>query len=211
VKLESKPGTQVAYSNFGMILLGYLLSAKAHSTYEALVKREVCQPLGMNETTVTLQPNQASHSAQGYRAMLRSGPLVLALRSAPWLEGNPLGGAGAIRSTAADMLKYLQANMRPEGEPIGNALRESHKVLFKEDQRTAFGMNWIHIQSPKVKQEIICHDGGTGGFRSFLGFTADGRFGVVVLSNSTEDAGDLAGNILSEVAKSPARPGHRRD
>ena len=210
VKLESKPGTRASYSNYGMMLLGDLLATEASASYEALVKQEVIRPLGMPDTTITLQPGQASRSAQGYRALARLGPLALALRSAPWLEGNPIGGAGAIRSTAADMLKYLQANMHPEGLPIEHALRESHNALFKEDDRTAFGMNWIRSQSERLKQVMIWHNGGTGGFRSFLGFTADSRFGVVVLSNSSEDVDDLAVNLLRDLPKPPTDKDRKR-
>jgi CubicO group peptidase (beta-lactamase class C family) len=198
VKLESKPGTKGGYSNFGMTLLGYLLARNAGSTYEALVKQDVCRPLGMDDTTITLNATQRRRAAQRYRAVLRWGPLVLALRSAPWFEANDLGGAGALRSTAADMLRYIQANMHPEGQPLEHALQESHRVLFQEDERTAYGMNWVHVQSQRLKRAIICHDGGTGGFRSFIGFTADRRFGVVLLSNSSEDVDDLAVELLRE-------------
>jgi CubicO group peptidase (beta-lactamase class C family) len=206
VKLDSKPGTKSCYSNFGMMLLGHLLATKAGSTYEALVKREVCLPLGMNDTTVTLDQTQAPRAAQGYRAVLRWGPLVLGLRSDPWFQASNLGGAGALRSTAADMLKYLQANMHPAGQPIEHALRQSHRELFQEDERTAYGMNWIHVQSQRLQQEVICHNGGTGGFRSFIGFTADSQAGVLILSNSSEDVDDLAVELLRDLAKAPARP-----
>src|ERR1039458_5881624 len=67
VKLESKPGTTSSYSNFGMTLLGHLLATKADSTYEALVKREVCLPLGMTDTTVTFDRSQAPPAAQASR------------------------------------------------------------------------------------------------------------------------------------------------
>jgi D-alanyl-D-alanine-carboxypeptidase/D-alanyl-D-alanine-endopeptidase len=205
VKLESTPGAKASYSNFGMTLLGYLLARKAGATYEALVKREVCLPLGMNDTTITLDRAQAPRAAQGYRAVLRCGPMVLALRSAPWFEANDLGGAGALRSTAADMLKCLRANMRPEGQPLEHALRQSHQVLFKDEDGTAFGMNWIHTESQRLKQPVIWHNGGTGGFCSMLEFTADGALGVMVLSNSTESVDDLAGEILRDLAKPPRK------
>ncbi len=202
VKLRSKPGTESNYSNFGMMLLGYLLSTKAGSSYGALVRREVCLPLGMNDTTVALDHAQAPRAAQGYRAVFRCGPLVLALRSAPWFLESNLGGAGALRSTAADMLKYLQANMHPEGQPLEHALRESHQVLFQEDERTAFGMNWIHTRSKRLPQGMIWHNGGTGGFRSFIGFTADSRLGVLILSNSSENVDSLAVALLRDLDKS---------
>jgi CubicO group peptidase (beta-lactamase class C family) len=203
VKLESKPGTKFSYSNFGMTLLGYLLARKAGSSYEALVKQEVCLPLGMNDTIVTLDRSQAPRAAQAYRAVLRCGPLVLALRSDPWFMGNNLGGAGALRSTAADMLKYLQANMRPEGQPIEHVLRESHKELFREDERTTIEMNWVHTHGPRLPDGAIWHNGGTGGFRSFIGFTGDSRLGVLILSNSSEDVDDLAVELLRDLAKPP--------
>ena len=206
VKLESAPGTKACYSNFGMMLLGYLLAQKADTNYEALVKQQVCLPLGMKDTTITLNRAQAPLAAQGYRAVLRCRPLLLALRSDPWFEHNDLGGAGALRSTAPDMLKYLQANMRPEGQPLEHALRQSHQVLFKEDEHTSFAMNWVHTESQRLKQTMIWHNGGTGGFRSFLGFTGDGRFGVVVLSNSSEGVDDLAVELLRDLAKPPADP-----
>jgi len=204
VKLQSKPGTKSRYSNFGIMLLGQLLAGKAGSSYEALVKREVCLPLGLDDTAVTLDRTQAPRAAQGYRAVLRCGPLVLALRSAPWFVASDLGGAGALRSTAADLLKYLQANMHPEGRPLEHALRESHRELFQEDERTAFGMNWIHTRSERLQQTMIWHNGGTGGFRSFIGFTGDSRLGVLILSNSSEDVDDLAIELLRDLAKPPA-------
>jgi CubicO group peptidase (beta-lactamase class C family) len=206
VKLQSAPGTKACYSNFGMTLLGYLLARRAGSSYETVVKQQVCLPLGMQDTTITLDRAQAPRAAQGYRAVWRCGPLLLALRSAPWFKNNDLGGAGALRSTAADMLKYLQANMRPDGQPLEHALRESHRVLFKEDERMSFGMNWIHMESQRLKQAMIWHNGGTGGFCSFIGFTRDGRLGVLILSNSSEDVDDLAVDVLRELAKpSPSR------
>jgi CubicO group peptidase (beta-lactamase class C family) len=206
VKLESKPGTQASYSNFGMTLLGYLLRTNAGCSYETLVKREVCLPLDMKDTTITPNANQEPREAQGYRAVVRWGSLVFALRSAPWFRGNDLGGAGAIRSTAKDMLKYLEANMHPEGQPIDHAIDQSHQVLFKENDHTSFGMNWIHSQNDRLKQELIWHNGGTGGFRSFLGFTADGRFGVLILSNSGDGVDGLAIDLLQELVKPPAAP-----
>jgi CubicO group peptidase (beta-lactamase class C family) len=204
VRLQSKPGTHATYSNFGMTLLGYLLKTNAGTSYEALVKREVCLPLDMKSTTITISPGQEQREAQGYRAVLRWGPLVFALRSAPWFRGNDLGGAGALRSSANDMLTYLQANMHPEGEPLEHAIRISHEVLFREDDHTSFGMNWVHIQNQKLKQELIWHNGGTGGFRTFIGFTANGQFGVLALSNCSEGVDDLAVDLLREVIKQSA-------
>jgi CubicO group peptidase (beta-lactamase class C family) len=203
VKLASKPGLISSYSNFGMTLVGYLLAKKEGTNYGALIKHEVCQPLGMNETTVALDSGQATRFAQGYRAVMRCGPVVFALRSSPWLDANDdLGGAGALRSTGEDMKKYLEANMRPDGQPLEHVLRETHRELFRENAQTAFGMNWLRTKNQKLQQTVIWHNGGTGGFRSFLGFTEDGRNGVLIMSNISESVDELSMNLLRELTGS---------
>jgi CubicO group peptidase (beta-lactamase class C family) len=205
VRLESAPGTKASYSNFAMMLLGQLLATKAGTTYEKLVKQEVCLPLGMSNTTVTVSSSQAPHAAQGYRAVYRCGPFLLALRSAPWFAHSELGGVGGIKSTATDMLKYLQANMHPDGLPIEHAIRLSHETLFDEDGSISYGMNWIHQKSAKRRPPLIWHNGGTGGFRSFIGFSDDSRAGVFVLSNTAVDVDPVAMAILRELDRR-ARP-----
>jgi hypothetical protein len=70
----------------------------------------------------------------------------------------------------------------------------------------AFGMNWIRTQSERLQQPMIWHNGGTGGFRSFLGFTEQGGLGVLILSNSSEDVDDLAIELLRDLAKPPPSP-----
>jgi CubicO group peptidase (beta-lactamase class C family) len=184
-----------------MTLVGYLLARKEGTNYEALIEHEVCQPLGMNDTTVTLGGAQVARFAQGYRAVARCGPVVFALRSSPWLDANDnLGGAGGVRSTGEDMKKYLEANMRPDGQPLEHVLRETHRELFRENAQTAFGMNWLRTKNQRLRQSIIWHNGGTGGFRSFLGFTEDGRNGVLIMSNTSESVDELSMNLLRELA-----------
>jgi CubicO group peptidase (beta-lactamase class C family) len=201
VKLDSTPGAKSSYSNFGGGLLGWLLARKAGTNYEAFVKREVCEPLGMHDTTVTLEAKQAARFAQGYRALRRAGPVLLGLRASPWLLPNHLAGAGALRSTGGGMLRYLEANMRPTGRPLEKALSESHRELFREDEQTAIGMNWIRSRNNDLKQVVIWHNGGTGGFFSFIGFTEDGRAGVAILSNTAESVDLLGIVLLQDVAK----------
>jgi CubicO group peptidase (beta-lactamase class C family) len=210
VELEFEPGAKSSYSNLGMTLLGYLLARRANCTYEELIRREISDPLGMNDTLITPTRDQARRTAQGYRAVLRCGPLLLGLRSEPWFEGNDLGGAGGLRSTAADMLKFLQANMHPEGHPLEAALKESHRELARESEQTSYGMNWVRTRSQTAKTMVIWHNGGTGGFRSFIGFTEDRRAGVLVLSNSSESVDTLAIELLRDaaaMAAADAEPG----
>ncbi len=198
VHLDSNPGTTCEYSNFGMGVLGYALSKKAGLSYETYIKREICEPLGMLDTTITLTTNQAARFAQGYFAAERHGKMLKAVPSCPWDLPDCLSGAGALRSSASDMLKYLLANMRPEGS-LAKPIRVSHRELYREPGHIAIGMNWI-LSSNKNHATIIWHNGRMGGTSSYLGFSKDGRAGVVILSNvSTDETDDLGRKILNEL------------
>jgi serine-type D-Ala-D-Ala carboxypeptidase/endopeptidase len=200
VSLESEPGAKMEYSNFGTGLLGWLLANRAGKSYEDYIRSEVCQPLGMADTRVKLSSEQAARFAQGYRATLKLGPVLFALRSSPWELSNPLAGAGALRSNGPDMLRFLKANMHPDDSELGRAIRASQAERRKEPAGQSVAMNWMRTRSAKVGRTIIWHNGGTGGFRSFLGFTEDGQAGVVVLSNVSRSVDELGVELLKDLA-----------
>jgi hypothetical protein len=110
-----------------------------------------------------------------------------------------LAGAGAIKSTTEDMVKYLAANMGKSGKGIYQAMQLSHKQTTAEGGNPVVGLGWITMKIGEM--EIIWHNGGTGGYRSFAGFVKGGNKGVVVLSNSTGSVDDIGTNILN--ANSP--------
>jgi CubicO group peptidase (beta-lactamase class C family) len=82
-----------------------------------------------------------------------------------------LAGAGGIRSTAADMVAYLQAHARRD-VPFADT-HARRKPLGQAD----IGLAWIILPDG-----ALMHDGGTGGFRSFAGIS---KGGVVVVLSST--------------------------
>ena len=99
------------------------------------------------------------------------------------------------------MLKFLRANMHPEKTPIAAALKRSHTELFRESDFRGVGMNWMRSHYAKDSPALIWHNGGTGGFRSYLGFFENGSAGVVVLSNSAEDVDPLGAELLQAVVE----------
>lgn len=187
-----------------MDLIGYLLSQRAGTNYEAYMKREVCEPLGLIDTTVTLNEDQKSRFAQGYSEAAKFGPWVKIDKSDPWDLPGHLAGSGALRSSACDMLKYLQANLQPEG-PLAKVIRESHRELYRDDE-ISLGMNWVRSYYKKSGRIVIWHNGAMGGACSYVGFTQDGRFGVVLLSNVGAEFVDALGvKLLMKLAESGER------
>jgi|GEM_PF-474298 len=201
VDLEFAPGTKHVYSNFAVGLLGFVLSTQNGSDYETLIRSKICQPLGMPRTTTANDAWTQEHMSAKYRSALRLGPASLVLEGDEWRIPNHLAGAGAIRSTGRDMLTFLKANMGLISTPIDAAIRRSHQELFQESASSAIGMNWIRSFESSISQDVIWHNGGTGGFRAYLGFTADRRFGVFVLSNTAISVDDMASGILKALVR----------
>ncbi len=190
------PATYVfGYSNVGVGLLGQLLADRAHSTYEALIKREVLGPLGMHDTAVKLTP------AMTKRFLVGHGAHHAAVHA--W-DLDALAGAGAIRSTAGDMLVYLKAQLHPEsvstkGSPeartLPAAIKASHVPQLDAGRGMHIALNWFRLD----ESGEYWHNGATGGFSSFTLFDPEKDFGVIVLANRSIDDGEFADDIGKHV------------
>ena len=97
---------------------------------------------------------------------------------------------GGLRSTADDLLLFLEAAIGLRPSPLKAVMDAQLSVKRpKESPAREVAISW-HIQhSPGG--DVIWHDGGTGGFRSFLGYNPALRTGVVILSNVGDNWGVL--------------------
>jgi CubicO group peptidase (beta-lactamase class C family) len=185
-KLNSIPGEEYAYSNLGAGLLGHILALRAGTNYEALVRRDICEPLGMSDTRISLTTEMNARLAPGHNPKGK--------RVKNW-DIPTLAGAGALRSTANDMLKLLAANIGLSNTNLLPALEKSH--VSRHDAggpRMEIGFGW-HIKLDWGAR-YIWHNGGTGGYHSFAGFDKKQQRGVVVLANSENDTDDIGFNVL---------------
>ena len=112
-RLRRMVGSRVAYSNLGMGLLGHILALIDGRPYERVVIERICVPLGMTDTSISLSDDQQQRLAQGHNA---------AGEPAPKWDLPTLAGAGALCSTATDMLLYLEANLGSAPAAITPAL-----------------------------------------------------------------------------------------
>src|SRR4029453_3090616 len=96
-ELRRDIGSQYEYSNLGGGLLGHVLARRAGMDYEALVRARITGPLGMNDTRIVLTPEMRGRLAAGHNA---------ALKPVPNWDLPTLAGAGALRSTVNDLLKF---------------------------------------------------------------------------------------------------------
>ena len=179
-------GVTYEYSNLGVGLLGHALALKAGTSYEELVKRRVLKPLGMTDTGITLSRSQKARLAVG------TAPDLKPVKN--W-DFDVFAGAGALRSTARDMLEFLAAAMGRRETP----LRKAFDLMLTKMRPTGtpdleIGLGW-HVWK-KYGTEIVWHNGGTGGYRSFAGFDPAKKTGVVVLCNTSFGVDDLGLHAL---------------
>ena len=182
-------GSQYEYSNLGGGLLGLALARRAGMDYGELVQKRICDPLAMNSTRIALTPEMKARLAVGHNAAME--PVE------NWDLGPAFAGAGALRSSTNDLLKFLAANLGYTKTPLAPAMAAMLSVRRPTgipDLQVALA--W-HILTADGK-EIVWHNGGTGGYRSFIGFDPKSRTGVVVLSNAETGAGvdDIGRHLL---------------
>ena len=188
--LPRDPGASYEYSNLGVNLLGLALTRRNGTAYDEMVLKRVAGPLGMTDTRVTLTPDLRARFAHGYAGEQEA---------ANWDFDPYLGGAGSLRSTAADMATFLAAAIGLRHTPLDSAFRLTEAIEFDAGPTMRIGLGW-HVIGPD-SAEGIWHNGGTGGYRTFIGFDPQRKIGVVVLSNSTLSIDDIAFHILN-----PASP-----
>lgn len=202
-ELKRDVGSQYEYSNLGGGLLGNALASRAGTDYESLVVSRICDPLGMKSTRITLTPEMKARLAIGHDAGM--GPVE------NW-DLPTLAGAGALRSTANDLLNFLAANLgftKSSLEPAMAAMLKTRRPTGQAGLEIALG--W-HVFTGNGK-EIVMHDGGTGGYRSFMAYDPAGRTGIVVLSNAGTSGGviDIGRHLLDvSVPLAKAPPVHKQ-
>ena len=187
-ELQRDIGAEVEYSNLGTGLLGHALALSQETDYETLVSTRLLDPLGMSDTSITLSPSQQERLAVGHSVQLR--PV------ANW-DLTTLAGAGALRSTVNDMLAFVEANLGLRESPLLDEMSVTHAA--RRDfpaPGMRIGLGWV-IRSGHGR-ELHWHNGGTGGYRSFLGFDLESQTGVVVLSNSGDSVDDLGFHLLEQ-------------
>ncbi|MCH8347084.1 MAG: serine hydrolase [Proteobacteria bacterium] len=183
--LERDIGELPEYSNLGMGLLGHVLALKAGVPYETLIKQRILEPLGMADTTITISADR--------RFLLTDGHDGEGKKTSHW-DLPTFAGAGAILSSGKDMMIYMAANMGLVQSALSPAIEMSHEFQRNFGQGgMEIGLAWFTAKSSDG--DILWHNGGTGGYRSYMAMNIEKNFGVLVLANSN-DSSDLIGSSI---------------
>jgi D-alanyl-D-alanine-carboxypeptidase/D-alanyl-D-alanine-endopeptidase len=196
-------GSRYEYSNLGFGLLGDALARRAGTDYPSLVQKRVCKPLKLASTGIDLSPRLKSRLATGHDAALD--PV------ANW-DFVAVAGAGALRSTANDMLRFLAAMLGDVRSPLSGAMTEMLLTRRPTPFNSETALGWDVLK--RDGKEFIWKNGATGGYRTFVGFDKQTDTGIVVLSNAATRGGvdDIGHHLLDPAVplRTPPPPPRER-
>ena len=150
------------------------------------MRSRICNPLGMSSTRVTLSPDMKARLAIGHD---------LSLNAVPNWDVPTLAGAGALRSSVNDLLTFLAANPAYSKTRLAAAIAAGVSIrrpAWRPEIQIAYGS---HVLT-RNDNSIFWHNGGTGGYRTFMGFDPKSRTGVVVLNRTPVGQDDIGRHLL---------------
>jgi D-alanyl-D-alanine-carboxypeptidase/D-alanyl-D-alanine-endopeptidase len=169
------PGSHYEYANLGFGLLGQILSLHLGRSYEDLVVSRICGPLGLDDTRITLTPGMQARLAPGHDGAWRT--------VSNW-DLLAVAGAGALRSTANDLLRFVDACSGRMQTPLTNAAASLLEVRRQTDINNQYAAAGWFVRT-QYGDELVWKDGDTGGYSTFIAFSTRAPRAAVLLSNTS--------------------------
>lgn len=174
-------GKRYLYSNLGAGLLGELLALSQQTDYDKLLRKEILSPLKLKHTFIKVPEEQTGNLATGY---MGNNPV------SHW-DFKVLAGAGALKASITDLLAYGKTYLTPEN-PLKEAVSLTMQPHFTDKDNRKYGLGW-HFSG-----DIAFHNGGTGGFRSFLAINpVQKRVVAIVVNSGSSPAEDIAMHLVA--------------
>ena len=163
-----------AYSNLGYGLLATIEENATSMSFESLLNKYILQPLQMDNSYIDSKKNKAD-TATGY----------FYSKPADYWQFNCMAGAGAIKSTASDILKYLDAHIEYKDENFSAAVHKITQPVNSVTTNMQICYAWHTFED--LKHRVFWHNGGTFGFSSFAAFDPATKTSIVLAANATGD------------------------
>ncbi|MFI7615554.1 serine hydrolase domain-containing protein [Nonomuraea terrae] len=194
-RLRSTPGRRFRYSNLGAGLLGLALARHAGVGYDELIQAEICRPLGLTDTRVTLTGEHASRLAPGHSAFGRPRP--------GWRLA-ALAGAGGLHSTVPDLLQLARATFGEAPEELVKAVALTRGTGHRLGRGSTAHPGWLSMTRAGDREgpRLLFHNGGTGGYRSLLAVIPERRAAVAVLSADARAVDRTGLGLLAQLVSS---------
>lgn len=187
---RAKPTDRVAYSNFGGALLGQALAAAWGGAYAEVLQAHVLDPLGMKATTLGLA---------GMAAVADLAPAHAGGEIVPNWNFAAFAPAGALRSSARDMARFVAAYLEPKTGPLAVAM----SATLEPQVATETTGGHIGLGVFLTDDGFAWHNGATAGSHAFFGFNRQRGSGIVILANFQKASEPLGFELLGAKAQIP--------
>ncbi|MBK5354942.1 beta-lactamase [Pseudomonas sp. TH41] len=197
-------GTHRQYSNPSIGLFGYLAANSMGAPFDDLMEKTLLPKLGLKHTYLKVPQDQLGIYAQGYNKddkPVRVGPGAL--------DSEAYG----VKTSAADLLRYVEANMKPTAleQPLQQAIATTHTGYYKVGDMTqglgwefynypvtldqllagnssqmtmeAHEVQWLNPPQPQPENVLFNKTGSTGGFGAYVAYVPSKDIGIVILAN----------------------------
>jgi CubicO group peptidase (beta-lactamase class C family) len=202
-------GATISYCNSGYVVLGRILEVLDGTTWDRVMRRRLYKPLGL-QRTVTMPEHALLHRTAVGHVVAPEGTVGV---TPIWSLPRSTGPAGAITSSAGDVLAFAAMHLSDDG------LRWMQEPQVTLPDRWMLGDQWAlgWILMDWEGGRVIGHDGSTTGQTAFLRIVPDAGVAIVLLCNGGDSRmlyQDLFGPLLAELAgvqlrrlpESPAEP-----
>jgi CubicO group peptidase (beta-lactamase class C family) len=180
------------YSILDIGMLGDLLGRAYAQRFAVVLVSQVLDPLGM------------SHTGFGDGVQLLPG-FGHGMSGPHWHFG-ALAGAAGLRSTLADLLRFVKANLVPQQSPLRAALLLSRQPQGDSEQSVGLGWNTVQVTDGDQAWPLVWRASRTAGFSVFLGFRTDKQQALVLLGNTDADLSALGIAWLEARTPPPSLP-----
>jgi beta-lactamase class C len=201
---DASPGMQRRYSNPSIGLLGYLVGMAFEDNFTHSIEAQLLPALGLNHTYIRVPENAMTHYAWGYNAKnepIRVNPGVFDAE------------AYGIKSTSADLIRLLQANIDPNNlnHPMRRAIATTQMGYFEVGAMVQ-GLGWEQYPYPVSLEQLLAGNsaaiimepnpatqliparlpsgptlfnktGSTNGFGAYVAVVPERNIGIVMLAN----------------------------
>jgi CubicO group peptidase (beta-lactamase class C family) len=192
--LKFEPGARWEYSNYGFLLLGFLIEKVSGQSYYDYVRQNIFRPAGMTSTDSLPEDEKVPQRATGY--MKAEAAWAPNTKTLPW-RGTSAGGG---YSTVGDLLRFAQA-------------LASHKILSahwlaeatKEQGKAGSGYGYGFVTGNEGGVHFFGHSGGAPGINGVLRVYPESGTVVAVLSNLGPPGASYAAEWLCRQMPPPTR------
>ena len=200
--MRFRTGERAEYSGLGTELAAYCLEQVTHEPFTGYIQRRLFDPLGMKRSTYSIHKiTSDTNRATGNNKNIERVPVEI-----------PMLAPAGVYASIADMARFVRFHLdqgRVEGRTLltEELVNQMQTIPFPlQDQISGYGQGlWVryyHLGGQEVRS--VEHGGGGFGFLSQMKWLPDLGYGVVVLTNSSDqDYGQerLTEDILMKIVE----------